>query len=42
MNTKGRAYDDLRWSRFKHLAAGEMYAVVAEHVFPFLRTDLPK
>jgi type I restriction enzyme M protein len=27
-------YDDLRWSRFKHFAASEMYAVVSEHVFP--------
>ncbi len=25
---KKRAYDDLRWSRFKHLAAPEMFAVV--------------
>src|SRR5512132_2758486 len=35
---KGRAYEDLRWSRFKHLAPAEMYTVVGEHVFPFLRT----
>lgn len=35
---KGRPYDDLRWSRFKHLAPAEMHAVVADHVFPFLRT----
>jgi type I restriction enzyme M protein len=35
---KGRSYDDLRWSRFKHLGPAEMYAVVGEHVFPFLRT----
>src|SRR5437879_1226993 len=35
---KGRAYDDLRWSRFKHFAPADMYAVVGEHVFPFLRT----
>lgn len=35
---KARPYDDLRWSRFKHLAAAEMYTVVGEHVFPFLRT----
>jgi len=34
---KGRAYDDLRWSRFKNFAPAEMYAVVGEHVFPFLR-----
>lgn len=35
---KGRPYADLRWSRFKNMAAGEMYDVVGEHVFPFLRT----
>jgi hypothetical protein len=35
---KGRAYDDLRWSRFKHFAPAEMYTLVSEHVFPFLRT----
>ncbi|MEO8197832.1 MAG: class I SAM-dependent DNA methyltransferase [Thermoanaerobaculia bacterium] len=34
----GRAYEELRWSRFKNLAAAEMYTVVGEHVFPFLRT----
>ena len=34
---KGRAYEDLRWSRFKHLEAKEMFAVVNDHVFPFLR-----
>ncbi|MBS1169708.1 MAG: methylase [Burkholderiaceae bacterium] len=37
-DTKGRSYEDLRWSRFKNFAASEMYAVVGEHVFPFLRT----
>ena len=35
---KGRPYADLRWSRFKNMAPGEMFAVVGEHVFPFLRT----
>ena len=35
---KGRAYDDLRWSRFKHFEAKEMFEVVDQHVFPFLRT----
>src|SRR3954471_14519875 len=35
---RGRAYDDFRWSRFKHSEAKEMYIVVSEHVFPFLRT----
>ena len=37
-DARGRAYDDLRWSRFKHLAPAEMFTVVGEHVFPFLRT----
>ena len=35
---KGRPYDDLRWSRFRHRAPADMYDIVAEHVFPFLRT----
>ncbi|MBX9594622.1 MAG: type I restriction-modification system subunit M [Roseomonas sp.] len=35
---KARPFDDLRWSRFRNLAAAEMFAVVGEHVFPFLRT----
>src|SRR2546428_9266866 len=34
----GRPYSDLRWSRFKNFAPGEMFDVVANHVFPFLRT----
>jgi type I restriction enzyme M protein len=33
----GRPYEDLRWPRFRHFAAEEMFAVVSEHVFPFLR-----
>jgi len=37
-DSKGRAYDTLRWSRFKHFAPAEMFTVVGEHVFPFLRT----
>jgi len=35
---KGRPYDDLRWSRFKHREPKEMYEIVADHVFLFLRT----
>jgi len=35
---KGRAYEDLRWSHFKHFEAKEMFVVVNDHVFPFLRT----
>ncbi|MXP29696.1 N-6 DNA methylase [Porphyrobacter algicida] len=34
---QGRAYSDLRWSRFKNFEAREMMDVVAERVFPFLR-----
>lgn len=34
---KGRPFDDLRWSRFKHMAPADMYTVLGEHVFPFLR-----
>ena len=37
-DTLGRPYDDLRWSRFKHFAPAEMFNVVGERVFPFLRT----
>ena len=37
VDAKGRDYNDLRWSRFKNFAAAEMYVVVGEHVFPFLR-----
>src|SRR3954462_19774 len=37
-DAKKRPYDDFRWSRFKHFAPADMYAVVAEHVFPWLRT----
>jgi type I restriction enzyme M protein len=35
---RGRPYEDLRWSRFKSFEAREMFKVVDEHVFPFLRT----
>ncbi len=35
---KGRPYEDLRWSRFKNFSPAEMFKVVDEHVFPFLRT----
>lgn len=33
----GRPYADLRWSRFKDIDPGEMFEVVGERVFPFLR-----
>jgi type I restriction enzyme M protein len=35
---KKRSYEDYRWSHFKNFAPAEMYTVVSEHVFPFLRT----
>ena len=35
---RGRAYADLRWSRFKNFEPREMMEVIADHVFPFLRT----
>lgn len=35
---RGRAYEDLRWSRFKHFAASEILTVVNAHVYPFIRT----
>jgi type I restriction enzyme M protein len=37
-DAKKRPYADFRWSRFKNFSPAEMYTVVAEHVFPFLRT----
>ena len=37
-DTKGRAYADFRWSRFKDFEARELYDLVGEHIFPFLRT----
>ena len=39
-DAKARSYEDFRWSRFKHFAPAEMFTVVGEHVFPYLRTDL--
>lgn len=33
----GRPYEDLRWSRFKDREPSEMFAIVGERVFPFLR-----
>ena len=37
---KGRPYEDFRWSRFKHFNPEEMFTVIEEHAFPYLRTDL--
>src|SRR6266566_4140459 len=35
---RGRDYQDLRWSRFRHFEPNEMYEVMGDHVFPFLRS----
>ena len=36
--TKPRAYEELRWSRFKNLAPAEMFELVDRYVFPFMQT----
>jgi type I restriction enzyme M protein len=33
----GRPFADLRWSRFKSMAPAEMFEILSERVFPFLR-----
>lgn len=38
----GRDYEDLRWSRFKLFEPKEMFEVVDEHVFPFIREQVAK
>lgn len=35
---RGRPYEDFRWSRLKNFAPAEMFTIVGEHVFLFLRT----
>jgi type I restriction enzyme M protein len=35
---KGKPYEELRWSWFRNRDSREMYDIVADHVFPFLRT----
>jgi type I restriction enzyme M protein len=38
-DAKGRAYEDYRWSRLKNLGSPQdMFTVVGEHIFPWLRT----
>src|SRR4051812_12535731 len=34
---RGMPYEQLRWSRFKNAEAREMFKIVGDHVFPFLR-----
>ncbi|MEO3742545.1 class I SAM-dependent DNA methyltransferase [Plantactinospora sp. B5E13] len=35
---RDRPYKELRWSHFKHAEPSEMFEIVGQHVFPFLRT----
>jgi len=35
---KERPYQDYRWNRFKNFDPRDMYIIVSEHVFPWLRT----
>lgn len=35
---QGTPYEQYRWSRFKNMEAREMYSLISEHVFPWLRT----
>jgi type I restriction enzyme M protein len=37
-DAKGQPYETFRWSRFKNMSPSEMFTVIGEHVFPFLRT----
>src|SRR5207237_1088219 len=37
-DSRGRPYEDFRWSRFKNFAPAEMFTVVGWHVLPLLRT----
>lgn len=37
-DSRGRSYEDFRWSRFKHFEPRDMFTLIGEHVFPFLRT----
>src|ERR1035437_2016678 len=36
-DARGCAYENYRWSRSKNVPPAEMYSIVGEHVFPFLR-----
>lgn len=37
-DAKKRSFQDYRWSRFRDFAPAEIYTVIGEHVFPWLRT----
>lgn len=34
----GLAYEEMRWSRFRNKAPAQMFEIVADHVFPFIRS----
>ena len=36
-DARGLPYERMRWSRFRNLAPAEMFTVVSDHVFPFIR-----
>lgn len=36
-NSKGKSFDELRWSRFKNFAPAVMFETVSEHVFSFIK-----
>ena len=36
-DARGCSYENLRWNRLKNMAPQEMFTVVSDHVFPFLR-----
>jgi len=36
-DSKSCKYEDMRWSRLKNMAPQEMFNVMSDHVFPFLR-----
>jgi len=37
-DARGKPYETFRWSRFKNQEPREMFTVIGEHVFPWLRT----
>ena len=37
VDPKGRQYEDFRWSRLKNMSPAEMFDIIDQHVFPFLR-----
>ncbi|MGE0498450.1 MAG: N-6 DNA methylase [Ramlibacter sp.] len=37
-DARGRGFESLRWSHFKNTSPAEMFTIVGEHAFPFLRT----